>query len=245
MDNPVAVEWRERVRASMVGEFVPVEQWCLPYPNRVSPIGVHCGGLPTALGHLRNYADAVAHMAEGDRVLNIGGGSGLSSRLFFLVTGEEVVHTDRDVEYVELSDVVYPCPGVTRICWDITEPAPEGIGLFDIVVCTEVLEHIEFDLWPDVRENVKALLKPYGKFITSFPVNEDLFSGNASSYHLVSIPSADFVVEFFEFDASIEFVLLGDARGGDIQSTLDWWLDCFTNDDKRVIAERLRSYLCE
>lgn len=239
-----ASAWRERVTASMVGEFVPVEQWCLPYPNTVSPIGVHCGGLPTALGHFRNYADAVKYMEEGDRVLNIGAGAGLESRLFFLVTGEEVVHTDKTREYIELSELVYPCPGVHRVLWDITKRPPFDLGVFDVIVCTEVLEHIEFSLWKHVKDNIALTLKPGGKFICSFPVNEDITSGSASSHHVTSISSVEFVAEYFGFENSASFIPIGDARPKNcLDSCLDWWINCFNEKDKKIIAKRLESYL--
>jgi hypothetical protein len=120
-----AIVWRDSIIPLLTGEFAPIEQCCFPWPNTVSPTGVHCGGISTAISHLSIYSDIVAEITPGCSLANIGGGSGFSSRLFFLYSGGEVLHTDNDLEFLNFSEIFYPCPGVKRVLWDITEPKPQ------------------------------------------------------------------------------------------------------------------------
>lgn len=190
-------EWREKVRSTLSGEFVPLELCCLEYPNDVSPWGYNCGGLGVAYGHLAVYSNVLKHFADESRIIEVGGGSGFSSRLYFLATGAETWHTDWKEENIAYAELMHPCPGVTRRVWDITQEPSYEFGVFSSIVMTEVLEHIPFEMWDIVKENIYMLSDKDTKLILSFPVAEDLTIEGRSAFHTTSIPSKEFVVDFF------------------------------------------------
>lgn len=101
---------------------------------------------------------------EGDRVLDIGVGTG---RLL-----GHVPHARRYGIDVSLNYLGRLAGSGIEVCMGSVESLPYPDDFFDVVVCTDVLEHV-FDLNAAVSE-IARTLKPGGVFILRVPYREDL-----------------------------------------------------------------------
>lgn len=201
-------DWRKFIIRCMTGESAPFEQFCFPMYNELTFNGNNCGGLGVAHSCLQIYTTAANMIKPGEKVVNIGGGFGFPSRLFFLVSDADVLHIDYDPLTLQAAKLLYPCPGVIYLLHDITTPLPDDIGSYNYIVMTDVIEHIALNNWSIVRDNIYKLLPDGGKILFSFPVGEDLSSGTHSSYHVTSIPDHAFVSDFFS-KPGIEIIIVG------------------------------------
>lgn len=101
---------------------------------------------------------------QGDRVLDVGVGLGrLLSQFPYL----ERYGMDISFGYLEIAQ----SRGI-NVCYALVEDMPYREGLFDLVVCTDVLEHV-FDL-KVCCENILSVLKTGGILIIRVPFRENL-----------------------------------------------------------------------
>jgi 2-polyprenyl-3-methyl-5-hydroxy-6-metoxy-1,4-benzoquinol methylase len=107
---------------------------------------------------------------RGRTLLDIGCGLGYFTD-YYAERGSESTGIDLDERCLEY------CREYMRgkyIRWDITEyPYPFPAESFDIIICSEVLEHIQEN--GKVVDEVRRLLKPSGIFIASTPCGSGIF----------------------------------------------------------------------
>jgi SAM-dependent methyltransferase len=127
--------------------------------------------------HLARYTWAGA-LAAGRRVLDAGCGTGYGSELLVRAGAAEVVGIDIDAETVAVAQQA--APGARFEIADIRE-APAVLGDFDLIVCFEVLEHLED---PETAlDRLAQLLRPDGVLAVSSP-NRDVYPpGNPYHRH--------------------------------------------------------------
>jgi 2-polyprenyl-3-methyl-5-hydroxy-6-metoxy-1,4-benzoquinol methylase len=97
------------------------------------------GGIDNVISHFEHWSDMADMLREGERLLEIGCGCGMPSRIYSLRTHCEVVAVDKP-EVIAVSSVMYRTPGVTFVGHDFNEPF--DLGTFDVVICVDVIEHI-------------------------------------------------------------------------------------------------------
>ncbi len=120
---------------------------------------------------------------SGNRILDIGCAYGHVS--YYLKTlGNEVVGIDIAPSLVE----VIRTRGIVAYEVDIeNEDAPEGLGLFDLVLCMETLEHLH-DPVVVLKEKVRPFVKPDGHLVVTVPNGAylkdrlTLLAGNAPTF---------------------------------------------------------------
>lgn len=131
------------------------------------------------------------HARRGEKILDVGVGMG---RLLHHFPELDRYGMDIGLEYLKIAmekDV--------RVCHALIEDMPYRKGLFDIVVCTDVLEHVlEFDLC--VR-NMLSVLKPDGVFVIRVPYKESLKIYAEPSYpyyysHLRTFDEYSLILQF-------------------------------------------------
>jgi 2-polyprenyl-3-methyl-5-hydroxy-6-metoxy-1,4-benzoquinol methylase len=113
--------------------------------------------------------------ALGRRVLEVGSGTGNITR-FLCAGGREVTATDVVPSYRnELERVFGAYPNVRVGKFDLTAEAPHAFVAdpFDSVVCLNVLEHVEDDLF--ALAQMRALLAPAGKLALLVPAHQFLY----------------------------------------------------------------------
>lgn len=128
--------------------------------------------------HLARYRWAAA-LAEGKRVLDAGCGTGYGAELLAGAEAAEVVAIDVDREVIEAAQRD-GSSAVTFAAADLRE-LPAGLGKFDVVVCFEVLEHIDE---PEAAlDRLAAVVAPDGLLVVSSP-NRDVYPpGNPFHKH--------------------------------------------------------------
>src|SRR5262245_2887869 len=111
----------------------------------------------------------------GQRILEVGSGTGNITQ-FLCADGREVTATDVVGGYRrELQKMFGKKPNVRVDKFDLTASAPEAFIAqpFDTVVCLNVLEHIEDDLF--ALEQMRAVLNPGGKLALLVPAHQILY----------------------------------------------------------------------
>jgi SAM-dependent methyltransferase len=110
----------------------------------------------------------------GNRVLEVGAGTGNITQ-FLSAGGREVVATDIVPSYRrELETLFANSPHVSVGQFNLDKPVPsEYAARFDTVVCLNVLEHIEDDLF--ALEQMHAALVPGGKLALLVPSHRFLY----------------------------------------------------------------------
>lgn len=110
-------------------------------------------------------------IARGERVLNIGVGSGELERLG-LAKGVEMWSLDPSERAIErLRESLRMGE---RAQQGYSQAIPYADGQFDVVIMTEVLEHLDDQVLDATLTDVRRVLKPGGRFIGTVPARERL-----------------------------------------------------------------------
>ena len=136
---------------------------------------------------------------KGDKILDVGVGLG---RLLSKVDLEDKYGMDISTGYLKVSSK----KGI-NVCYSLIEDIPYKENMFDIVTCTDVLEHV-LDLNNCVK-NILSVLKPGGYFILRVPYKEDLeVYVNEPNYKFIHLRSFDehSLRIFFEKIISCKFI---------------------------------------
>lgn len=127
---------------------------------------------------LRNLSDVVIGLLKGQRgrVLDLGCGSGrLAAEL--AAAGFQVDGTDVEERAVEIGRRIMARRGlnVRLFVGDVHDPQhPVAAGGYDVVVCTEVLEHV--GPWRELLTRAGELLRPGGTLVVSVPRDPGQFT---------------------------------------------------------------------
>ncbi len=127
-------------------------------------------------------ADLVTrHSGPGDKVLDVGVGLG---RLLSRFPDRERYGIDISFGYLEKAQA----EGID-VAYALVDEMPYESDVFDVVVCTDVLEHV-LDLNSAVRQ-ILRVLKPGGRLIVRVPFNEDLGGYLDGPYEFIHLRNFD------------------------------------------------------
>jgi len=104
------------------------------------------------------------------RVLNIGVGGGVFEKLA-LKSNVDVYSIDPSAKSI---DMLHNMIGKEKAKVGYSQDIPFSDNFFDVVIMSEVLEHLETDIIKKTLKEVKRVLKEDGKFIGTVPYNENL-----------------------------------------------------------------------
>lgn len=132
--------------------------------------------------HIARYTWA-AGFCEGGRVLDAGCGVGYGAELLSQAGASEVVGVDNSEAAIELArnasdNVSYQVGDVRRLAFDD--------GAFDLVVCFEVIEHVDEPLL--VLDELARVLRPGGMLLVSSPNRDRYVPGNPHHRHEFTRP---------------------------------------------------------
>jgi 2-polyprenyl-3-methyl-5-hydroxy-6-metoxy-1,4-benzoquinol methylase len=149
---------------------------------------------------LRNLSDVVLGLLRGrsGRALDLGCGSGrLVAEL--ARAGFEVDGVDVEARVIELGRRILARRGLNArlFAGDAYDPAlPIAAGGYDVVVCTEVLEHV--GPWRELLARAGELLRPGGTLVVSVPRDPRQFSVlDSYAGHLRRFRDAELLAEFY------------------------------------------------
>ena len=125
--------------------------------------------------HLHRYAFA-SQFVKGKKVLDLASGEGYGSSLLSK-EADTVVGVDIDGNAVEHARNKYSTQNLEFLQGSILEIPITGNNKFDVIVCFEVIEHVEEH--EKLLSEVKRLLKKDGLFIVSSP-NKKTYSDEIS-----------------------------------------------------------------
>lgn len=127
------------------------------------------------LGH-RKFPEArqrymLRYLARGWKVLNVGVGSGALERLG-TEKGVEMYALDPSEKAIERLRQALGLGDRAQVGY--AQQMPFDSDFFDVVVMSEVLEHLDNDILPLALQEVLRVLKPQGFLLASTPYKEDL-----------------------------------------------------------------------
>lgn len=141
-------------------------------------------GIDTFSGTGPRFRFLASHIAAGERVLNIGVGNGnleiiLSSR------GTEVFSLDPSEAAIRRLQVAWKFGERAKVGY--SQSIPFDDGMFDVVIMTEVLEHLEQDIRFATLAEVRRVLAPKGRFIGTVPADELLEQNRVVCPHCAQV----------------------------------------------------------
>ena len=142
----------------------------LRYLHRVASIGwvydliQKAVGTPAVLKRLRLQ---FAQCAAGDRVLDVGGGTGFIGKIL----PRHCVYYCLDIEPPKLRRYVDKSVNPKPILADATQ-MPVSTSSIDVVVCAAVVHHLAPDVLASVLNEILRVLKPEGRMILFDPVED-------------------------------------------------------------------------
>lgn len=117
---------------------------------------------------------------KGKDILTIGCGSGFCENEYKRVA-KSVTGVDVDEKAIEYAREHYTDIKFFRMDALDVYPLLFKENMFDVIVCTEVLEHMDKKCADIVLENTKKILKPDGLFVGTVPIEDDVGQDN---YHM-------------------------------------------------------------
>lgn len=126
------------------------------------------------------YEFIAQQIASGMSVLNIGVGRGGLENIL-LKKGAVVSSLDPSESAIDRLRKQYELGERAQVGFSQSIPFPDG--QFDVVVMSEVLEHLSNDVLNSTLVEVRRVLKPDGYFIGTVPANENLLDNRAVCPH--------------------------------------------------------------
>ncbi len=145
-------------------------------PERFVPAAMH--GQLIEAEHIARYTWA-ASLARDKRVLDAGCGTGYGSELLLRGGAAEVVAVDVSPEVIE-AVAASASEGVVAQVADVRS-LPFADDSFDLVVCFEVIEHVEEQ--DGVLDQLERVLRPDGLLVISSPNRAHYVPGNPHHHH--------------------------------------------------------------
>lgn len=142
--------------------------------------------------HLARYKFISRLVGKSDRLLEIGCGMGYGAR-FLVDYVTQVVASDLDQEVLNKAKVRYKHPQLSF------EANVDSVNPFDVVVCLEVIEHMDIDAGQDLLRGISERLKSGGVSFISTPRKIANPSENRKKVHVHEY-------EFEEFRAALQKV---------------------------------------
>lgn len=189
---------------------------------------------PQTLAHSRTRYAFAAHWVTGKRVLDVGCGAGVGTRLLLEAGAKDVVGVDIRPEALQLARQDDPRSDDAYVRHDLNQAMPFRDGEFDLVVALEVLEHVAeqklllAEIQRVLSEDGMALISVPNKAFEEFWTE---LAGEENPYHVHVPDLEEFVellapfpwVEFFgQVDVVSTLVLPLDGNEGEVtQGTLN------------------------
>ncbi len=118
-------------------------------------------------GHLKRVGWIKQHLRHGDRIVEVGCGTGYRITLPLLAAGHDIVGCDIDAASVGAGREVFRRAGLPEVVHGCD--VGELPGLFDVAILSEVLEHLDDVQTINLLAAVGAKLRPEGRLIATVP----------------------------------------------------------------------------
>ena len=168
------------------------------------------------LDHYARYLFA-APIVSGKRVLDIACGFGYGSYLLADHQADSVVGIDVSDVAIVYAQTHYAHENILYIVQDILSLSKDALGLFDVIVCFETIEHIADP--KGAIHVLSSLLTPDGLLIISVPNEGEQPSSNP--FHLTTFTQKSFSDLLNESFVSVEFYCQSYVLGSGITRYID------------------------
>jgi 2-polyprenyl-3-methyl-5-hydroxy-6-metoxy-1,4-benzoquinol methylase len=129
------------------------------------------------LFHLARYKFIARLVKLSDRLIEIGCGTGYGAR-FLANYVSEVLAVDAETKVIDYAKKRFPKRNLSY-AYEIGEA-----GLFDVVVCLEVIEHMDVDQGRELLATMRRLMRPGAVAFISTPRKIDNPSENRRKFHV-------------------------------------------------------------
>lgn len=142
--------------------------------------------------HLARYI-FLRERVKGKRVLEVGCGKGYGSYLL-ASSAREVIALDLNTQSLQYATANYSQENLKFLELELTAQTKEQLGLFDVVVSFEVIEHLPPTQAGGFVENLKSVLSPEGVAWLSTPNHEVVTKSGVQvpEFHINNLKSTEF-----------------------------------------------------
>jgi len=178
-------------------------------------------GLPENIyGHAKRLDWIRAHLKAGDRILEIGCGTGYMIVLPLLLAGWDVTGIDTDVASISYGQEILAARGMDPARLQCVEAA-RITGLFDVVVVSEVLEHLSAGDAESILSSARRVLKPGGRLLVTVPNGRGAFEIESFLWRRLRIGRLLVAVRIDPAVRAAKRLLLGSSGEYEHPSSLD------------------------
>lgn len=141
-----------------------------------------------------------AHWCKGKRVLDAACGYGYGSAILLAMGAESVVGADVDGKALAYAKSRYEGPRLSFRTFDLVQGQPGVLGLFDVVVSIETMEHLPRESVPQYLNNLRAHVRADGTVLITTPCRGNSvwhYPGGTHRYEYSAQEFRDVVSEVF------------------------------------------------
>jgi 2-polyprenyl-3-methyl-5-hydroxy-6-metoxy-1,4-benzoquinol methylase len=151
------------------------------------------------LEHMARYYFATPYMRG--RVLDIACGSGYGTHMIAKTCKDdvqEVIGVDIDADAIDYASKTYYHPLSAFRLEDALDPElPDKLGLFDVIVSFETIEHVSDDV--RFMLNLERMLRPGGTLVVSTPFGQGRGKPTSQPFHMHQLTQEEFARLFERF----------------------------------------------
>jgi len=119
-------------------------------------------------GHRKRLHWIVSHLSKGDRIVEVGCGTGIMITLPLFEMGFHVIGIDIDEESIAFGKGVFGERGMDPNTLRTTDLS--SLDLYaDVLIASEILEHLTEKEIYELMRNIRRVLKPGGKLLITVP----------------------------------------------------------------------------
>jgi len=119
-------------------------------------------------GHLKRLSWIIRKLSPRATICEIGCGTGAMIVFPLVAKGFNAIGVDADDKSIQFGKEFFKKEGLPKVLYTLDEFA-QRLDKFDVIIVSEVLEHIESEEYPAFFQQIKAKLKEGGQLIVTVP----------------------------------------------------------------------------
>lgn len=152
----------------------------------------------------------VSHLAKNDTVLELGCGTGYMISLPLIKLGYSVQGLDQDVQSIEYGRKIFLAEGVDPSSLKTMDVADID-AIMDVVIASEVFEHISDQDLDEVLRSIKNTLKPTGKLLITVPNGYGWFEMESLIWNKMGLGKLLQITKIVNIIESAKIIIFGNS----------------------------------
>lgn len=146
----------------------------------------HTGLRENVYGHVARLDFLRGFLRPTDRILDFGCGTGIMTTLPLKAQGWDIIGLDRDSCSIDYGRGVARERGLDPACL-VAEDLADHSGVYDVVIASEVLEHLDDETLAKIVPQLRDRLKPGGRLFVTVPNGYGWFELESRLYKVLRL----------------------------------------------------------